>query len=44
MSRYRAPDFEQPEFREAPDAEFVPAPDPGPVWLEDGNARILAIT
>ena len=25
-------------------AEFVPAPDPGPVWLEDGDARILAIT
>jgi hypothetical protein len=25
-------------------AEFTPPPDPGPVWLEDGQAQILAIS
>lgn len=29
MSQYLAPDFDKPEFRQAPDAEFVPAPADG---------------
>src|SRR5687768_2799494 len=29
MSNYKAPDFDQPEFQNAPDARFVPAPADG---------------